>query len=73
MTELDRVGSSDNFSFRGFPLFLQVCEKGSQATRKKGWNICKVMVLLYICSKISCVRLPICPVIKNKLLMLIKV
>ena len=35
MTELDRVGNSDNFNFRGVPLFLQVCEKGSQATRKK--------------------------------------
>ena len=35
MTELDRVGNSDNFNFRGFPLFLQVCEKGSQAMRKK--------------------------------------
>ena len=35
MTELDRVGNSDNFNFRGFSLFLQVCENGSQATRKK--------------------------------------
>ena len=37
MTELDRIGNSDNFNFRGggFPLFLQVCDKGSQATRKK--------------------------------------
>ena len=35
MTELDRVGNSDHFNFTGFPLFLQVCEKGSQATRKK--------------------------------------
>ena len=30
MTELDRVGNSDNFNFRGFPLFLQVYEKGSR-------------------------------------------
>ena len=35
MTELDRVGNGDNFNFRGVPLFLQVCEKGSQATLKK--------------------------------------
>ena len=35
MTELDRVGSNDNFNFRGIPSFLQVCEKRSQATRKK--------------------------------------
>ena len=35
MTELDRVGNSDNFNFSRFPLFLQVCEKGSQAMRKK--------------------------------------
>ena len=35
MTKLDRVGNSDNFNFRGFPLSLQVCEKGSQAMRKK--------------------------------------
>ena len=73
MTELDRVGNSDNFNFSGFPLFLQVCEKGSQAMRKKRWNVCTVMVLLDICSKISSVRLPVCLVIKNKLLMLIKV
>ena len=62
MTELDRVGNSDNYKFRGFPSFLQVCEKGSQASRKKS----TVMVLLYIYSKISGVRLPICPVIKIK-------
>ena len=35
MTELDRVGNIDNFNFRRLPLFLQVCKKGSQATRKK--------------------------------------
>ena len=31
MTDLDRVGSSDNFNFRGVPSFLQVCEKHSFA------------------------------------------
>ena len=35
MTELDRVGRSDNFNFRGFSSFLLVCEMHSQATRKK--------------------------------------
>ena len=31
----NRVGSIDNFNFRGVPSFLQVCEKRSQAIRKK--------------------------------------
>ena len=35
MTELDRVGNSDNFSFREVPSFLQVCKKHSQAMREK--------------------------------------
>ena len=35
MTEIDRVCNRDNFNFRGFPSFQQVCEKRSQATRKK--------------------------------------
>ena len=35
MTELDRVGRHDNFNFRVFPAFLQVCEKLPQARRKK--------------------------------------
>ena len=35
MTELDRVGNSDNFNFRGVPSFLQVCENCSQAMHKK--------------------------------------
>ena len=35
MTELDGVGNSDNVNFRCFPSFLQVCEKRSQAARKK--------------------------------------
>ena len=34
MKDFDRVGSSDNFNFRGVPSFLQVCEKRFQATRK---------------------------------------
>ena len=37
MTEMDRVGNSDNFNFRGVGVqsFLQICEERSQATRKK--------------------------------------
>ena len=59
MTESDRVGKSDNFNFRVFPSFLQVCEKRSQATRKKYgmfaqlWfcyiSIAKVWLLDYKC------------------------
>ena len=73
MTESDRVGNSD-FNFMGIPPFLQVCEKHSQATRKKRWNVYTMMVLLHIytCSKSLGVRLPVCPVNKNKVLMLIK-
>ena len=45
MTELNRVGSSDNFNFGwGIPSFLQVCEKCSQTKRKTD----TVMVLLYV-------------------------
>ena len=40
---------------------------------KKRWNVCMVMVLLNIYRKILGVRLPACPVSKNKVLMLIKV
>ena len=61
-----------NFNFKGFPSFLQVYEKRSQATRKKRWNVCTVMVLLHIYSKLSDVRLQVCPVNKYKVLMLIK-
>ena len=35
MTDLERVGNSDNFEFRGIPSSLQVCEKRSQAMQKK--------------------------------------
>ena len=62
MKKMDRVCNSDNFNFRGFPSFQQVCEKRPQAARK--WNVCTVMVLLHIYSK--------CHVNKNKVLMLIK-
>ena len=73
MTELDRVGNSDNFNFRGFPIVSASLREGLAGNAKKRWNVCTVMVLLYIYNKISGVRLPICPVIKNKVLMLIKV
>ena len=35
MTELDRVGNSDNFNFRGSPSFLQVCENYRRPCEKK--------------------------------------
>ena len=57
MTELDGVGNSDNFNFRGIASFLQVCARHSQATRKNDgmfaqlWfcyiSIAKVSVLDY--------------------------
>ena len=65
MTEFDRVGNSDNFDFRGLPSFLQVCEKSSYVTQKR-LNVCTMMVLLYIYSKLSGVRLSIRPVIEIK-------
>ena len=71
MTASDGVGKSDNFNFRRFPSFLRVCEKRSQATRKK-IEFCTVVVLLHIYSKSLGVRLQICSVNKNKVLMLIK-
>ena len=40
---------------------------------EKRWNVCTVMVLLYAYSKILGVTLAVCPVIKNKVLTLIKV
>ena len=74
MTESDRVVKSDNFNFRGFLSFLQVYEKRSQANAKKRWSVCTVVVLLHIYSKSLGVRLQVhvCPVNKNKILMLFK-
>ena len=66
MTELDRVGKSDNFNSGGFQ---SARSSRRQREKKKRWNVCMVMVLLYIYSKILGVRLPVCPVIKNKVLM----
>ena len=71
MTELDRVGNSDNFNFRGVPSFLQVCENCLQAMQKR-LNVCTLMILLQIYSKSLSVRSPVCPVNKNKILIPIK-
>ena len=57
---LDMVGRSDNFSFR---VFYRFCKS---ARSEKRWNVCTVMVLLYIYSKSFGVRLPECPVIKTQ-------
>ena len=72
MAELDRVGNSDNIKFRRDTSFLQVCEKRSQATRKrKKMRFCIKMVLLHI-SMVLGVTLPVCPVNKSKTLIRIK-
>ena len=76
MTELDRVGNTDNFYFRGGSVVTRFCKSARSARRqreKKKWNICTDVVLLHIYTKILGVRLPVYPVIKNKVLMLIKV
>ena len=70
MTELDRVGKSDNLNFRGVPSFLQACKKRSQATRKR-WNVCTVMVLLHYIAKVWVLDYR-CPVNENKILIRIK-
>ena len=46
MTELDRVGNSDNFNFSGVPSFQQVCKKHSQAMRKKEMHDAGVAIYL---------------------------
>ena len=71
MAEFDRVGNSDNFNFMGVPSLLQVCEMCSQATRKK-MECLHSDVLLHIYSKSLNVRLPVCPVNINKILISIK-
>ena len=72
MAELDRVGNSDNFNFRGVPSFLQVCEKCSQAMRKKIECLHSDVSATYLYSKSLSVRSPVCPVNKNKVLIPIK-
>ena len=62
MTEFDRVGSSDTFFLRVVPLFMQVCEKRSQARREKD----DMFARRWFCyCKSLGVRLPVCPVNKN--------
>ena len=76
MTELDSVGNRDDFNFvwGGGKGGYHFC-KSARSTRRQceiRWNVC-TMVLLYIYSKILGVALPVFPVIKNKVSMLIKV
>ena len=74
MTVLHRVGICDNFKFRGGGSIISASLRGALVgNAKKRWNVCTVMVLLYIYNKMLGVGLPVCPVIKNKVLMLIKV
>ena len=65
MTELDRVGNSDNFNFRGGGFIVSA---SSQATRKKEGIFARSW-----CYYISIAKFRVldCPVIKNKVLMLI--
>ena len=72
MTELDWEGNSHNFNFRGSIVSASLRE-GLGGNTKQRWNVFTVMVLPYFYNKISGVRLPICPVIKNKVLMPIKI
>ena len=71
MTQFDSVGNSDNFNFRGFSSFLLVCERRSQAMRKR-WNVCTIMVLLHIYIESLGVSLPVCHGDQNQVLMHIK-
>ena len=73
MTKIDRVGNSDNFNFSGVSIVSASLREELASNTKKRWNVCTAMMLLYIYSKISGVRGPICSVIKNKVLMLIEV
>ena len=59
-----------NFNFKGFPSFLQVGKKRSQATRKKMVCLHSDGSASYLYSKISGVRFQVCPLNKNKVLML---
>ena len=62
-----------NLNFTGgFHRFCKSAKNARRQREKKRWNVCTVMVLLNIYSKISGVRLQVCPVNKNKVLMLIK-
>ena len=76
MTELERVDNSENFNFRGSHRFC-TCKSARSAPRQREKKIgClhsdgSATYLYY--SKSLGVRLPACNVIKNKVLMLIKV
>ena len=56
----------------GFHRFCKSVRSARRESKKKDGNVCTVMVLLHIYSKSLGVRLPVCPVNKNKILMLIK-
>ena len=51
--------------------FHRFCKSGRSPRSEKRWHVCMEIILLYICSKSLGVRLPVCPVNKNKVLMLI--
>ena len=58
MTELDRVGNSDNFNFRGEGVhcFCKSAISTSSQCEKGMFARCTMLVLLYINSKILGVR-----------------
>ena len=76
MTELDRLGNSENFNFSGGrgggSSFLQVCEMRLQETRKKMEYLHSDGFGTYGSSKSLGVKLPVCPVNENKNLIPIK-
>ena len=73
--ELDRLGNCDNFNIMGVggSIVSASLQEALAGNAKRRWNVYTMLILLYIYSKILGVRLPVCHVIKNKILMLIKV
>ena len=68
MTESDRIGNSGNFNILGGFHRLRKCARRARKQREKRANVCTVMVLLSIYSKLLGVRFPV-----FKVLMIIKV
>ena len=60
MTELDRVGNSDNFNFRGMggegSIVSASLREGLAGNATKRWKVCTVMVLPYTIVSIAKIR-----------------
>ena len=70
MTQLDRVGYSDNFKVSGGGGGVHRFCKSARSARmhcERRWDVCTMMVLLHvhIYSKSLGVKLPVCPVNKK--------